>query len=354
MFSVTALPASFGDCLWIEYGSDAVPHVILIDAGPFEPATLKERLQQLAARNGKLDLVVVTHIDADHIGGMLTLLEKNFYGVPVRDFWFNGFRHLPGETFGEKQGERLTGLLLEKGIPWNVALKNAAFMVGNCDYPAVDLPGGATITLLSPDHDQLKALKKKWITVCGDADLYEDMLANKDFYGEVGRESFGGIPNVAVLASQKFEEDDSEANGSSIAFTIEFGSKRILCGADAFPTRLLSSLEQIHGAGPHTFDLVKLPHHGSENNVSTELVKALNCQYYLFSSNGARYKHPSQPAVARVILHGKQPKLLFNYRSDYNGMWDNMPLMRMFGYSVAYGDVGGITIDLIPEQRSIS
>jgi hypothetical protein len=75
----------------------------------------------------------------------------------------------------------------------------------------------------------------------------------------------------------------------------------------------------------------------------------LNCPHYLFSSNGARYKHPSQAAVARVILHGKQPKLLFNYRSDCNGMWDSMPLRQMYGYSVAYGDVDGITVDLIPD-----
>lgn len=346
MFIVSALPASFGDCIWIEYGPDAAPHVILIDAGPTVPAALEKRLQQLAARGGQLELVVVTHIDADHIGGMLTLLEKNFYGVPVRDFWFNGFRHLPGETFGERQGERLTGLLLDKNIPWNAEVGNAAFMVANGKYPVVDLPGGAIITLLSPGVDQLKVLKKKWITVCGEADLYADMPAKPNFYSKGGQEHFGGVSNVAVLADRKFEEDKTEANGSSIAFTIEFDGKRILCGADSFPSRLLLSLKQVDGEKPYVFDLVKLPHHGSENNVSTEFVKALNCPQYLFSSNGARYKHPSQAAVARVILHGGQPKLLFNYRSAYNEMWDSMLLRQVHGYSIAYGDEDGITVDL--------
>jgi hypothetical protein len=346
MFAVSALPASFGDCLWIEYGPNDAPSIILIDAGPSTPAALKKRLQQLAARGGELELVVVTHVDADHIGGMLTLLEEDFYGVPVRDFWFNGFRHLPGETFGEKQGERLTELLLNKRMPWNVALKNSALMVGDDDYPEIDLPGGATIRLLSPDADQLKALKKKWINVCGEADLYAGVPANTTFYGDSGREHFGGMPDVAMLAKQAFVEDKREANGSSIAFMIEFESKRVLCGADAFPSRLLSSLEQIYGEGPYAFDLVKLPHHGSENNVSTEFVKSLDCPRYLFSSNGAYFKHPSQVAVARVITHGNRPKLLFNYRTEHNLMWDDELLRQVHGYSVSYGENEGLTVDL--------
>ncbi|MBD5804536.1 Metallo-beta-lactamase superfamily protein [Azoarcus sp. Aa7] len=348
MFSVNALPASFGDCLWIEYGPDDAPNVILIDAGPSAPAMLKERLQQLAARGGTLELVVVTHVDADHIGGMLTLLENDFYGVPVRDVWFNGFRHLPGvETFGEKQGERLTGLLLDKRVAWNVDLNNAACMIADDNYPVIDLPGGASITLLSPDAGQLARLKRNWIRVCGEADLYADVPAVSTHYDEDGREAFGAaVPDVTRLAGETFVEDVAEANGSSIAFLIEYDNKRALCGADAFPSRLLSSLAQLYGAGPHRFALVKLPHHGSEKNVSKELVEGLDCRCYLFSTNGARYKHPSQSAVARVIQHAKRPKLIFNYRTEFNEMWDSQPLQTMYEYSVQYGDDGGVTIDL--------
>ncbi|WP_321791840.1 ComEC/Rec2 family competence protein [Burkholderia pyrrocinia] len=348
MFTFAALPASFGDCLWIEYGADSSPNVILIDAGLSVSAALRERLQQLAARKGKLELVVVTHVDADHIGGMLTLLKDEFYGVPVRDLWFNGFRHLPGaETFGEKQGERLTGLLLDKHVPWNVDFQHSAIMVADPCYPVVDLPGGARITLLSPDADQLGRLKRNWIKVCGEADLYAGVPTETKYFGDDGREAFGqAAPDIGKLASEAFVQDSTEANGSSIAFLIEFEGKRVLCGADAFPSRLLSSLEQLYGAGPHPFALVKLPHHGSENNVSKELVEALDCQLYLFSTNGVRYKHPSQPAVARVIQHAKQPKLIFNYRTEFNEMWDNPLLQAIHGYSVQYSDGPGVTVDL--------
>lgn len=347
MFSVTALPASFGDCLWIEYGKKEALSVVLIDAGPSTPKELKKRLEALKERGGILELVVVTHVDADHIAGVLTLLDKDFYGVPVRDLWFNGFRHLPGdETFGEKQGERLTKLILEKGYPWNVDFQNGPVVVdGEAGYPEISLPGGATVRLLSPDSAQLSRLKKSWIEVCGEADLYEDIIASPNYFGE--DEAFGtGMPDVDSLADTAFKEDATEANGSSIAFSLSYREKRILCGADAYPSRLLKSLSDIYGNGPFAFDAVKLPHHGSANNVSIALVEALACPHFIFSTNGMRFKHPSGPAVARVVRHGGNPNLVFNYKSEFNEVWDNPLIQANYPYTVVFGDDDGVTVVL--------
>ncbi|MGN8121395.1 ComEC/Rec2 family competence protein [Pseudomonas sp. 22082] len=347
MFRLTALPASFGDCLWIEYGEEHSPSVILVDAGPSAPKSLKKRLEQLSARGGHLELVVVTHVDRDHIGGMLSLLEKNFYDVPVRDFWFNGFRHLSAkEAFGEKQGERLTGLLLEKGVPWNAAIKNSGFMVTQEACPTFEIPGGAKITLLSPDAEQLENLRASWVKVCGEADLYADVPAETEYFGKDGLEAFGAAAplNVQMLASEAFSEDTTVANGSSIAFVIEYEGKRVLLGADAYPSRLIKSLIQTWGKPPFQFNLIKVPHHGSENNVSKEFIEALDCKQYLFSSNGASYHHPAQQAVARVIHYGTQPELLFNYRSAYSEIWDDQFLKAIHKYSTTYGNDEGISI----------
>lgn len=347
MFKVTALPASYGDCLWIQYGTEDAPHVVLIDAGPSAPAALKDNLEALKARGGVLELVVVTHVDADHIGGMITLLKEDFYGVKVRDFWFNGFRHLPGEAFGEKQGETLTGLILEKRIPWNAQIANAGFVVDDLHVPPeYELPGGAMITLLSPDATQLRKLKKSWINVCGEADLYADLPANTKIDDKP--EAFGAEPiDIDKLADEEFEEDTAVANGSSIAFIFEYRGKRILCGADAFPSRLLRSLAATGGERPYAFDLVKIPHHGSANNISPKLIETLVCSKYLFSSNGAKFKHPAQQAVARVIKFGKSPELHFNYKSEFNEIWENDILQGIYPYTVHYGSDVGISLNLL-------
>jgi len=351
MFKITAFPASYGDSLWVEYGDEANPNIILIDAGPSVPKPLKTRLEALAARGGHLELVVVTHVDRDHIGGMLKLLENNFYGVQVRDIWFNGFRHLPApeslEVFGEKQGEQLTKLLLEKRFAWNVAVEGEGLMVTPQACPSFVLPGGAKIILLSPDAAQLSRLRANWVKVCGEADLYADLVAATDYFGGDGAlEAFGAVAiDVPTLAAQAFKEDAAEANGSSIAFIIEYGGKRALLGADAYPSRILKSLERLEKS-PYRFDLVKVPHHGSENNISKEFVEVLECQRYLFCSDGAIYKHPSQPAVARVVQYGNCSHLLFNCRSRYSEVWDDQLLQSMYSYEAYYGNDDGIAISL--------
>lgn len=351
MFKISALPASYGDCLWIEYGMEDDPFVILVDAGPSAPRALKSRLEQLGQQGRSLELVVVTHVDRDHIGGILNLLENNFYGVEVRDFWFNGFRHLPSpdalEAFGEKQGEQLTKQILEKKIAWNAELDNAGFMVTPEQCPEFKLPGGAKITLLSPDAELLKTLRTNWVKVCGEADLYADTADQSMYFGKDDVEAFGAETlDIPRLADLPFSEDTSVANGSSIAFILEYDGKRVLLGADAYPSRILKSLEKIEGKPCYTFDLVKVPHHGSENNISKEFVEALNCKRYLFSTNGSIYKHPAQPAVSRIVKFGTQPELLFNYRTVYSEIWDNHLLKHMHKYSTVYGDDNGITVEL--------
>lgn len=346
MLEMTALPANYGDCLWIEYGDSHAPHVILIDCGLSVSKSLKQKLEALATRSGRLELVVVTHIDRDHIAGMIGLLEQDFFGVPVRDLWFNGLRHLPGEAFSEKQGERLTELILDKGLPWNQDFEGGRISVDSVGA-AVEIPGGASIHLLSPDDGLLKRLRKKWIDVCDAAGLYADPLAEHIVESE--REGFGGgnAMDVDTLADAPFIEDVAEANGSSIAFVFKYGTHRILFGADAYPTRLLESLSAAGEQAPYEFDLVKLPHHGSKANVSIPFIKALKCPRYLFSSNGKIYGHPSPEAVARTVRHGKTQELIFNYETSLTSPWNDALLSAKHCYSTIYGTEGTVTVRLL-------
>src|SRR5215831_4630707 len=100
MFTLEALQAHDGDCLLLHYGSNKDGGLILIDGGPagIYKSVLKARLDQLRG-SGTLDLrlVMVSHIDLDHITGILDLF-KNLYelqnsGKPqpyrIRSLWHN-------------------------------------------------------------------------------------------------------------------------------------------------------------------------------------------------------------------------------------------------------------------------
>ena len=110
MFRVEMLAADHGDCLWIEYGDPQKPHLVLIDGGT--PATWKRLEQRILREKQKrgqdmlhFEAFIVTHVDADHIGGAVKLLEQvGPLDLTFGDVWFNGYQHLL-EVAGGKMGE---------------------------------------------------------------------------------------------------------------------------------------------------------------------------------------------------------------------------------------------------------
>lgn len=111
MLMVELIQAAQGDCIWIEYGEDPdALHRILIDGGTSGTYKhLKKRIKSLAPDERHFDLLVITHIDADHIAGILKIFEEDELGVTFADIWFNGYQHLgKTRTRGVVQGERLS------------------------------------------------------------------------------------------------------------------------------------------------------------------------------------------------------------------------------------------------------
>lgn len=137
MFRLELLPAAHGDSIWIEYGEPKKPHRIVIDGGPAATyeAGLHKRLLLLPSKDRRIDLLVVTHIDSDHIDGSIILLrEAEQLGVHFGEIWFNAWAQLQKdevEGFKPLQGEFLGALL---DFPryrecWNPRTKGLAIMV---------------------------------------------------------------------------------------------------------------------------------------------------------------------------------------------------------------------------------
>lgn len=337
MLKLEALSAGHGDCLWIEYGHATSPKRILIDGGA--RGTYKRALQsKLANAGGQLELLVVTHIDGDHITGILDLLADPTSNLHAKDIWFNGYRHLPDEvpTLGPVQGEKLTDFLVKPGINWNGAFNREAVVIPDGgDLPRKELDGGLTLTLLSPTIEGLADLKPVWEREVRKAGLDPNATRPEEIEPVEFGLLDGGPPDINALAAEPFLEDNSEANGSSIALLLEYEGQRLLLAADAHPHVLQSSVDRLRGTDKLPVAACKLPHHGSKGNVSRKFLERLDCPIYLISTNGAYYKHPDREAVARVISWGgKNTKLVFNYRTEYTSIWDSKPLKNDYGYSV--------------------
>src|SRR5262245_29171361 len=176
MINVELLPAERGDCILIEYGEGSPPNNrVLIDGGPANNglyAGVRDQLIDVpTSPDGRrhFDLLVVTHVDSDHIEGVIQLLQDEELACAFDDIWFNGWKHIeplePGATvslLGPAQGEFLGALLAKQGLPWNKRFKGGAIITDGPQLPERKLRGGMKITLLSPTVNDLKRLAREW------------------------------------------------------------------------------------------------------------------------------------------------------------------------------------------------
>src|SRR5512143_1622055 len=91
---VEMLPALHGDCLLVEYGDARRTRRVLIDGGPIGAyAALEDRLDGLPGGDRRFELIVLSHVDTDHIDGVVRLFANPPpWKFVVGDVWFNGWR----------------------------------------------------------------------------------------------------------------------------------------------------------------------------------------------------------------------------------------------------------------------
>jgi hypothetical protein len=348
MLRVEMLPARHGDALWIEYGDPGDPHHVLIDGGPRSRA-IRDLLAERVAETD-LELLVVTHIDADHISGVLAVLADPAVPVSARDVWFNGWEHLPSDVLGAKQGEALGAAIRRRRLSWNGDFGGRAAVVPDeGGLPVVGLPGGMELTLLSPTPRELAALRPVWKEEVEKAGLVPGAAAAEA--AAAHPDLLGDRPiDLDELAAEPFEEDPSEANGASIAVLAEFRGKAVLLTGDAHGGVLAAGLRRLaagRGVDRVRVDAFKLPHHGSKHNLSPEVLGLIECDRFLFSTNGDIYRHPDPVAVSRVLTTTEEAALEFNYRTETTNRWDSARMRRRHGYRAAFPDDGeGLAVEI--------
>lgn len=342
MFAVEMLPGGHGDALVVEYGPKTKPHQLLIDVGTFH-SWQDVRMELIRRRKDRYEIFVATHVDEDHLGGAIALLDDPDLKQRIDHVWFNGFVHCEsgGNVLGPVNGEQLTTRIVEGGFKWNDGFTpKASSEVGGPvvvpsegDLPTVPLPEGATVVLLSPTGPKLKSMAKKWRTVVVKAGLVPGEGDSDHTTGPTprSRDANEALPDpldrdaILTLAAQK-RTDSSAANGTSIAFILEYDDKRALFTGDAHASVLTKGLmryaKRVGEKRPH-IDLVKLSHHGSNANVSAKMLQLIDCRRYLISTNGDNFAHPDDAAIAKVIAASDKPVTFFcNYRTARIAPWE--------------------------------
>jgi len=355
MLNMRVLMAGHGDCLWIEYGEPERPCRLLIDAGVHSTF---QRLGPMleAVRSDKApshQALILTHVDSDHIAGMLPILASPAHAAQFAEIWFNGRKHLVPvaslDALGGVQGELLTDHIADRQLAWNSTFSSRSIVVENeGPLPEIKLADGATMTLLSPGWPQLEKMAKAWDDEIRKAGLKQGEAAEQPT-AIPGLEMMGGhLPDIDALLKTPFTEDDRPANGSSIAMLFSYAGATILFGADAHPGILVNSIKRLTGGQKLKVDAFKLPHHGSRRNVTPDLLALVQAELYIFSTNGAYHGHPDVDIVARVIHSAPDgATMVFNCRTKFNDMWDSASLKKKWKYKTVYGNDDGVDVELL-------
>jgi beta-lactamase superfamily II metal-dependent hydrolase len=353
---IEVLPARLGDCIIVECPrEDGRTWRMLIDGGPPDIwPTLEARLRQIDPAEQILDVAVVSHIDSDHIGGMIPFLQTDL-ADKVGDYWFNGRMHLPDRpTRSVRQGESVVAALLgeQQGrqLPWNVAFGGGPIDTGEqAGFLEIPSEGGPHITVLSPTSKRLKALGRKWFDAIDEAKRGSGEEEQPDVILPLG--------DLVSIAADSTPKDGGVPNGSSIALLVEHRGASVVLGADAWGNVLgagLAGVAAARGLEAIPVDAFKLPHHGSKRNVIEAMLKRAPAQHYVVSSNGDTFHHPDDAALARVVLGASRGATLwFNYLNARTERWADSTLCDQYSYATRYPEspATGVVLELEAKPR---
>lgn len=356
MLRIKMYPAKNGDSFLV----DAEGTFILIDAGfasTFQNFVKKD-LSLLASDGCRLALAVCTHIDADHIGGLLEFFSSNGpqprHIVEVDRVWHNSLRSLslqPGAEegtqgklvlealrrrgfggptvtgpIGARQGSSLAKMLGQNGYPWNEG--NGSACISHDQQPLV-LSETVSVEVVGPSRARLEALRSVWLKEVAKLG-YSGGAAPTDLLDDAYEMWCASVPQATAPQIRKisangntsladiYAPDQSPANGSSIAVVITSAGVQALFLGDAWAEDMVARLRARKPAtGPFLFDVIKVSHHGSYHNTSPELLAIVDAPYFLISTDGTRHGHPDFEVLAEIVDRPApfERRLIFNYET---------------------------------------
>lgn len=354
-----------GDCMLLETRDS---RFVLCDGGM--RASMRDHVRaDLAARTqGRpLDAAYISHIDQDHIAGILLLLEDelewrifdhhreqgddewpqpDFPRPPrIEGIWHNAFKDQVEKNVGAIEkllaasipamfGSSVPALRLYAEQMQRVATSiPEALMVSRLASPEIlKIPvnripgeegpeqlmmvrdgqgsfnvGASKWTIVGPMREELENLRKGWNNWLNSADgdkgvkrVRREILRRMERFGNGAIEaapfdlgSWNGIPDF---------EGVSAPNVASLMFLVQEGGKRVLLTGDSQQDIILKGLAEtglLKNDSVHV-DVLKVQHHGSENNMSPDFARQVSADHYVFCGNG-EHGNPDHRVLDMVI-----------------------------------------------------
>jgi beta-lactamase superfamily II metal-dependent hydrolase len=358
LFTLEPLPAAEGDCLLLHWGTAAQPKLAVIDGGPgtIWETSLLPRLEEIVdsrdLKQLEIDLVIVSHVDNDHIVGVKKLFRRLkteiVQALPashrlfaVKRLWHNTFNDVLDDAIDSYYQTLTAGLQANVGGAPNPLLEASLAQAyqdrhGTGAEEAADV--AHDVALILAGHGEARELRDShaFLSNAGQiAPLNSPFEKNGQptlitTEGNSAPLVFTGL-TMKVIGPQEAEikalqaefdafiqargltveamlaaySDTSVPNLSSIVCLVEKDGKRILLTGDARGDKIRKGLEDadLLVGGKLFVDVLKVPHHGSDRNLAKDFFDMVVADTYVLSGNG---KHGNPERVTLEWLTGSR------------------------------------------------
>jgi len=349
------LPAKAGDCFVLEFDNK---NCVLIDCG--YPSTYKEELkpllQKLSKAGCRISLMIITHMDEDHISGAVSFIDENGdannpHVIQVDEIWHNGIfntvmnsevflkheaKNVPENVLREcktKRGILKKQLQGESGIIAATKSKMFETLCARLHYRVNSrFEGGCVvrgnkcyfgdceIQILSPGIRELenfrRVLDKELIRIFGRDYLWNRAEEFQELLELIAK--YRGMDEPGTFTMQQISAGPgeiekwvgtsslarmNETNCASIVVAIQYKGLKLLFMGDSESELWQEQLE------PY-YDLIKVSHHGS-TKPNLAWMKGTTAKGLLISTSG-QGRHPEDDFLARAMM-GEFESLYFNY-----------------------------------------
>ena len=298
-FIIKNIGEGLGDCFIIEIKGEKAEEecIILVDGRQERQGKLSFDYMKDSIKNyEKIDYLIITHIDDDHIGGILKLLE-----LPDNDEVSERlsktviiYNSVVSSIIHYQQAERLEKILSTRNLI-NTCEKDYSKFSQNF---LVLLP---YVRRKKFDPDEYKLYRKRPVlTFIHPVDATDVEKVHEDY--------------LKKKRNRTLNQTNSElVNRHSIVFLLEFSGKRVLFTGDAYIEDIFpkvldlknilienseeKSLLAASERKDKKIDIIKIPHHGTYENNKQLAANARKCDCRRFIVTGEkiwREKHPAK------------------------------------------------------------
>lgn len=259
-----------GDCIWLRYGEESKTNIIIDSGTAVKAGEFKRIVKSIEDANEVIELLVLTHIDNDHINGFNKYISE-YDGKIIKEVWFHGSgadAYMETSLHSPKNAPQLVDILKEKNININTNVYKKYKKNIN----------EAELYVLTPTFD---AVSKVAAIIDDYAEAHEGKIGNQDLDW--------------LYEHDEYKRDTSDTNAASISFVFSYEGKNIAFLGDAHAEDIIESKNEL--LKDIQMDLVKLPHHGSSHNITEELIQCLGSKKFIISTDQSIDKK----SLARIV-----------------------------------------------------